>query len=57
MMKIDTTKKYELYLMKQLGQYITDERKLHIATEEMYQAFLHGVAFGQGKLDLEIEDD
>ena len=56
-MKIDTTNKYKLYLAKQLGKYIVDERKLDIATKEMYQAFLHGVSFGQGKLDLEIEEE
>ena len=56
-MKIDTTNKYKLYLAKQLGQYIVDERKLDIATKEMCQAFLHGVSFGQGKLDLEIEEE
>lgn len=56
-MRIDTTNKYKLYLAKQLGQYIVDKRKLHVATEEMYQAFLHGVSFGQGRLDLEIEEE
>ena len=56
-MKIDTTKKYELYLRKQLGQFVKNQEHLSVCIEEMLITFQHGVKFGQGRLDLEIEEE
>lgn len=45
---------YKLYLKKQLAKYIKNETHLEVAVTEMYKAFLDGVKFGRGKLEVEV---
>jgi len=52
--RVTALSEYKLYLRQQLKQYIKDKKKLDVAVEELYQAFLDGVNFGRGRLEVAI---
>lgn len=54
--KIVSPDEYKLYLKKELSREVKDDKKLQILIDNMYITFQDGIKFGQGKLEVEVDE-